>query len=242
MPRVTKKKRAKREEHVEKHIEECAPEAVDEYKTLFEGDLILPVKQPRFCVKEDMEFHIKIIQRSLSNQIISVTFEISKNIDIFFCFRCECDDEIFKSICSEYNLSIEFSDFVDAILSMFDNHINGKEGTSMFLHLDSSTARLEFYDVLEFRSVIIFALTLEPLSDEQAWIYAQRKFEEVKTGLDRTDKDLTYVIDQVSRKNPNMLEHILPRYRQNKPTDIKLPKTIISPQPPPCEKPLKGKW
>ena len=179
----------------------------------FEDDMTIPVRKPKSRIVENTTFHTKVIQRTQGEQLVSLTLELHKYDDIFFLLKTDIDNDAFVDICNDYGLHISFAEFLAAVTSMYTNAINDVKATRVsFLYNEKGGGKMSFYDVLDVKAVIIFAIDFETVSQEEQMKEAQRKFDKIYNELQKKNKQLDIFVDEVTKKNYTMMDYLTPKY------------------------------
>lgn len=198
---MTEKNSHKSNENFEEqqNVEEVQPEQLDS-KLIFDQDLKLTEKE--------IVYHFKVFKKLNKKKLHSIELEMHKYDDIFFLMKSKVDLKKFQTIEKKYSLTIEFEEFLNAILLMFSNSINNNPSTKLNFKNTEKGGILSFYDVLELRAVEIFALEFAHVSKAHQMIYAQQKFNEIKDLLDKKNRELDIFLQEVHKKNYTMFDHI----------------------------------
>ncbi|EAY17935.1 hypothetical protein TVAG_225610 [Trichomonas vaginalis G3] len=179
--------------------EEIPLEKLDS-KLIFDKDLTLTDKE--------IVFRFKVFKIMNKKTLNTIELEMHKYDDIFFLMKCKVDFKKFQKIAKENSLTIDFEQLLDAIISMFENNINHNNATKVDFKASEKGGTLSFFDVLELRAVKIFSLDFTNASKNHQFIYAQRKFNEIKELLELKNRELEIFLHEVHKKNYTMFDHI----------------------------------
>uniref|UniRef100_A0A7S3FUW2 Spindle assembly abnormal protein 6 N-terminal domain-containing protein n=1 Tax=Strombidium rassoulzadegani TaxID=1082188 RepID=A0A7S3FUW2_9SPIT len=138
----------------------------------------------------------------------SVRFELTSEDDIFFHYVSDINEEGFKNLQAEQQLSIEFTDFLRIIKQMMDNVQNRVYRIELILDNINETADLQFQQDSEFRVDTLLTLQFAESSVEtikNSISYRINACQQLNMLVEERLKDICNIIEQ---KNPTLMKEI----------------------------------
>lgn len=138
-----------------------------------------------------------------------VNIEIFCDNDMFMFYSSKYTPDQFDQVKNNQGLTIEFAQFADMVIESLVQNVEKPEEYQMCFTETSETAGLlEFQQKLKFKSVQIFALEFEAVSDEYLKEQIQYRFDVARQGLKEARQELGSVYSMLKIKNPNVIKQM----------------------------------
>lgn len=149
---------------------------------------------------------VKLLTRGTEDGLASMRIELSSETDLFFYYSHALTAETFGALREEQRLKIDFMEFPDSLIKMFNSCIRDAKVYVAILKLFvDGTAQLEFVQNTDYKTVELLSLRFRQSEDELVQRHVTFRYNSVKRSLAVAKSRLHEMTSMVKARNPSLL-------------------------------------
>lgn len=159
-------------------------------------------------VQQGQLVHIKVkmLAQGSREEPTSVRVELSSETDLFFHYVHTIDEDAFALVQSEQKLMVNFSEYQNVLIQMFNSCIREPQSHSMILSTTGECdARLDFIQNMAYKFVELMSLSFQRSPEETVQRQITYRYTVIKQRLSAVQSRLLEITSLVKTKNPSLL-------------------------------------
>ena len=196
-----------------KEIEEKDPSLSEGHKLLYDLDVQFELRLEDNNGPQEVgscEFiRCKILLNGEEKNPTQIRIELSCENDLFFHFTSDVDEETFKVMEEKQKLKINFSEYSNLLIKLFNNCIKEPQiYTPVFIMQKEGTAKLNFMQNIEYKSVELLSINFVNSPDDMVKKQITYRYNIIKSKLELSLNRVKSISNIIKVKNPSLLLQI----------------------------------
>ena len=196
-----------------KEIEEKDPSLSEGHKLLYDLDVQFELRLEDNNGPQEVgscEFiRCKILLNGEEKNPTQIRIELSCENDLFFHFTSDVDEETFKVMEENQKLKINFSEYSNLLMQLFNNCIKKPEiYIPVFIMQKEGTAKLNFIQNIQYKFIELLSMDFVNSPDDMVKKQITYRYNIIKSKLELSLNRVKSISNIIKVKNPSLLLQI----------------------------------